>query len=519
MNLFLPGCAVAMAGKASSSMAVFRGVSVRLCLGLLIILAAAPEITAMSLTTDKATNAKPKFVDRYVVGLLAFDNATSVTNLDYLAISLPLMLKEELKTMTDFFVTREDILLDKEEPDWDRPWQHVKPWPVDEALPSRTLDGRVVFRTNEKQAVRTIKEQAGLRKALQFSSELVVRNDQTLDEIAKKQAWHLVLFGEYTREQDGRIRVRVSLYNAVRGIVIGNYHETFPEERILLDLKAFATRMRQALIMFPTASLRVETEPAGALVYLNKQFMGYTPIDIRPVAATNHVLQIRKDGFGMRTFDVSLESNRSYLFREKLLPAADYGIVQVESDPPGANVLVDLVAAGTTPVVLTNLRAGLYRITVEKDGYHSRHRQVEISKGKTNTLLLSLDRVVKGEPTIDERIDNMRLWMNITFWSSAGTLAGYAWTYFNYQDSLSEYYHYRRINDAAGMASAANDVRSWQNTSNIMLNATVGCLAASGYFLVRYLILEDRDLGKASGFIPDGLTVVPDQQVRLHWRF
>lgn len=500
-------------------MAFFRGRSLSLFLLLLTALALAPRANAMSLQTEKATNAKPKFVEQYLVGLLAFDNLTKVTNLDYLAISLPLMLKEELKTMTDFFVTREDILLEKEEPDWNRPWQHVKPWPADEALPSETLAGQIVFRTNEKQATLSLKELSGLRKSLQFSSELVVRNDQTLDEIAKKQSWQMILFGEYGREQSGRIRVKVSLYNAVRGIVIGKYSETFAEERVLLDLKAFATRIRESLLTFPSATLRVETEPTGALVYLNKRFLGYSPLEIRPVAATNHLLQIRKDGFGMRSFEVSLESNRSYLFKEKLLPAADYGVAQIDSDPAGAKVLLDLVAVGTTPLVLTNLRAGLYRITIEKDGYRDRHQQIEISRGQTNALQLSLDKIVKGEPTIDERIERMRDWMNITFWSSAGALVGYAWTYFNYQDCLAEYYRYRRINDLAGMASASSDSRSWQRASNIMLNATIGCLAASGYFLVRYLILEDRELGKSADFMPDGLTVLPDQQVRMHWRF
>lgn len=476
-------------------------------------------LDAMAWTPLDATNAKPRFIEEYSVGLLAFENVSSVTNLDYLAISLPLMLKEELKSMTDFFVTRDDILLEREEPDWDRPWQHVKPWPVDEALPSRDLAGNPVIRTNERQASRTIKERASLRKTLKFSSELVVRNDQTLDEIAKKQAWQFVLFGRFSRDEGGRIKVQVSLYNAVRGIVVGNFAETFPEERILLDLKGFAARMRSSLMQFPAASLRIETEPEGALVYLDKKFVGHTPLDIDPVAATNHLVQIRKDGFGMRSFTVMLESKKRYLFKEKLLQAADYGVVQIQSDPPGSSVLVDLVSAGTTPLVLTNLRAGLYRITVEREGYHPRHRQVEIKKGVTNSMVLSLDKIVEGEPTLDEQIENMRTWMNITFWSSAGALTGYAWSYFNYQDSLAEYYYYRNRNDVAGMASAAGDVKTWQNTSNLMLNATVGCLAASGYFLVRYLILEDRDLGKAGGLLPDGLTVLPDQQVRMHWRF
>ena len=39
----------------------------------------------------------------------------------------------------------------------------------------------------------------------------------------------------------------------------------------------------------------------GPFVYLDKNLWVYS-LDINPVAATNHLLQIRKDGFGMRTF-------------------------------------------------------------------------------------------------------------------------------------------------------------------------------------------------------------------------
>jgi hypothetical protein len=45
-------------------------------------------------------------------------------------------------------------------------------------------------------------------------------------------------------------------------------------------------------------------------------------------------------------------------------------------------------------------------------------------------------------------------------------------------------------------------------------------LAASGYFLVRYLLYEDKALGMTKpSWMPDAITSMPNQQVMMHWRF
>jgi len=68
----------------------------RLLIGLFILLYGG-TLSAMSLKTEVVTNAPLKFVETYQVGLMLFENKANNTNLHFLSISIPLMLKEDLK--------------------------------------------------------------------------------------------------------------------------------------------------------------------------------------------------------------------------------------------------------------------------------------------------------------------------------------------------------------------------------------------------------------------------------------
>jgi hypothetical protein len=488
-------------------------------LALMLLCLAHAAVFAMAVTPQQETNAAPAFVENYIVGLLAFENISSATNLDYLSISLPLVLKEELKVMVDLFVTREDILLEGEEINWARAWQNVQPYAADAYVPSRTLRGEVVTRVSDEEIIRLQKMESSLRKRLLFSSELAARNDQTMDEIAQKQKWHAILFGSFEVLPDGKIRLRVGLYNAVRGIVIGNFTEDFPEERLFLDIRGFTTRIRSSLTAVPTATLRIESEPDHALVYINRQFVGYTPAVIEALAATNHEIQLRKDGYGQRTFAIDLKPGETHFFKESLGALSDFGHFAVDSFPSGATVLLDLLNMGTTPITLTNLRAGLYRVTLELDGYHTRHQQIEVKSGVTNSRRVVLDRSIPGELTIDEKSDLMRRWMNITFWSGGVMLVGYAVTYWSYQEKFNQAVHYFNRGEEALYYEAWNSSVSWRRGATAFQWATLGCFGASLYFLIRHLVYENKELGRGPTLLPDAITALPNQQVMMHWRF
>ena len=70
--------------------------------------------------------------------------------------------------------------------------------------------------------------------------------------------------------------------------------------------------------------------------------------------------------------------------------AGELGMLIVESDPPGAQVSVDGVARGRSPVGVAGLKSGEYRVTLDHDGYADVSRALAVVAGRTERLFVSM---------------------------------------------------------------------------------------------------------------------------------
>ena len=473
-------------------------------------------VFGMSLETATVTNKTVSLVDVYKVGLILFENRTSNTNLDYLALSLPLMLKEGVKKNTDFFVPREELLGSKESIVGER-----KAGVIDfrkTANPPDSIDktGKKIKRSIPDSGYEKAKLSASLRRQLEFSSTVIRQNEQTLDEIAKKQKFHYLLFGNYSRTGKEGVVVEVHLYSAITGRTIHTFRQVYKDGQVLLNIKQLVDKMRKRMVRFTTVPLRIVTEPVGAHVYIGKLYKGKTPLHLPYTTATNHRIYLKKNGFRQLNLDVLLKPGKSYLLKRKLVRTGGVGSITIESHPPGAEVRVDLLLKGKTPLVLSNMPAGLYRISLDKEKYHRKYRRVEIVKNKMKKTHVNLQPVIKGELTTDQRVKRHRKWMNVFFWSGAGSLAAYAYFYFKREDALHQYW-----SGGSTSASLYNKFNNYNIASGISLGVTAGCFAASAYFLVRYMLSDDRDLGKAPSDTLPNVYATSDRpgNLLINWKF
>jgi formylglycine-generating enzyme required for sulfatase activity len=115
---------------------------------------------------------------------------------------------------------------------------------------------------------------------------------------------------------------------------------------------------------------RVEliTDPAGAVVSVNGEFRGQTPLTLHLDPGRQHSINLSKPGYEpvTETLSVAADSGR----RLSLDLVARLGVVDISSEPPGAQVWVDGERAGTTPQQLT-LTALPHRLELRQDGYAS----------------------------------------------------------------------------------------------------------------------------------------------------
>ena len=70
--------------------------------------------------------------------------------------------------------------------------------------------------------------------------------------------------------------------------------------------------------------------------------------------------------------------------------ARDLGMLIVDSDPAGAEVSVDGVVRGRSPVGVAGLRPGAYRVTLAHDGYVGVSRELAVAVGRTERLFVPM---------------------------------------------------------------------------------------------------------------------------------
>ncbi|WAI01765.1 PEGA domain-containing protein [Methanogenium organophilum] len=137
-------------------------------------------------------------------------------------------------------------------------------------------------------------------------------------------------------------------------------------------------------------TLQVNSTPSGAGVYLNGTDTGAltnVTLSDRPVGTYN--VTVVKDGYDSATRIVTLTKDETEDISFTLVQQV--GTLQVNSNPSGASVYLNGTDTGAiTNVTLSGKPAGVYNVTVVKDGYDSATRIVTLTKDETEDISFTL---------------------------------------------------------------------------------------------------------------------------------
>jgi hypothetical protein len=125
----------------------------------------------------------------------------------------------------------------------------------------------------------------------------------------------------------------------------------------------------------PLASLRVETDPPGATVFIDGRTRGNSPIKVDGLEA-GRSYAVRSTMTGHQDDDqlvVAADGESTVRLRLQALA----GVVAIESDPPGAHVILDGKETGKLAPATLELSSGKNaEITLRKDGFLEQKLQV-----------------------------------------------------------------------------------------------------------------------------------------------
>jgi len=174
-------------------------------------------------------------------------------------------------------------------------------------------------------------------------------------------------------------------------------------------------------------SLRVESTPPGAMVTVNGQSQGASPLEMTGLAAGDYEVKVELRGHEARTEKVTLRPEEPHADLKVALTRAapTTGTADFLSTPFGAVVAVDGTAVGPTPVLQHRLKPGPHKVEMTKEGHEPWSGTFTVEAGKKAKVDASLRAiVVKATPPpapAADAFDPNRVYNNVP--SDVDTLA------------------------------------------------------------------------------------------------
>ncbi|MBO7683435.1 MAG: PEGA domain-containing protein [Kiritimatiellae bacterium] len=139
--------------------------------------------------------------------------------------------------------------------------------------------------------------------------------------------------------------------------------------------------------------LLVRTEPEGCSILIDGYSAGQTPRLVTNLSAKDaHTVRLRKAGYLDQTISVRFDGRKPLVRTETLVLAS--GVVSVASDPPGAEVTVNGVERGRTPLEVSGVPKGRAVVKFRLEGFEDETRELAINAGDRQTLQVAM----KGLP-------------------------------------------------------------------------------------------------------------------------
>lgn len=127
--------------------------------------------------------------------------------------------------------------------------------------------------------------------------------------------------------------------------------------------------------------LIIKSTPERAMVWINGRQRDYTPLTIPQFTAGNYTLRLTKDMYHDYDGNFTIKPGKSFSESFNLNPM--FGTVKIQSTPPGAEVTVDGVLWGTTPVTREQVLSGEYIIKLTLEDYFEEQAKIVVEDAKT----------------------------------------------------------------------------------------------------------------------------------------
>lgn len=130
-----------------------------------------------------------------------------------------------------------------------------------------------------------------------------------------------------------------------------------------------------------TGSVQVSSSPSGAIARLDGGQTLQTPGTFTAVPSGRHTIEVSRSGYFPYSTVVTVPAGGTSSVNAALSPIQSTGSLRVSSSPSGAEVYVDEIYRGYTPLTVGSLSTGRHTVRLQLSGYQDSTRTVDISPG------------------------------------------------------------------------------------------------------------------------------------------
>ena len=170
------------------------------------------------------------------------------------------------------------------------------------------------------------------------------------------------------------IFINKGIYIAEKKVVLN------ADEFLKLDLKLNKLR----------GKIKFKTKPYDVSVFLDREFIGKTPLIRKDVEGGEHTVVFKRDNYVDMEKKIVIKDTGTMTIEETLKKA---GKIKIESNVYGANIYIDDKLMGKTeinPTVIDKLSVGVHEMKIEKTGYNKVKSEIKVRFRKIVRLRANL---------------------------------------------------------------------------------------------------------------------------------
>lgn len=135
--------------------------------------------------------------------------------------------------------------------------------------------------------------------------------------------------------------------------------------------------------------LLLKTDPEDCFIKIDGVAAGQTPRFVGNLSVKDaHTIRISKPGYRDQVITVKFNGREPVVREEKLM--LDSGVVNVLSDPSDAEVTVNGIVRGRTPLLVRDIPKGTTTIKLKREGFKDEVRELKMNAGEQQTLSVTL---------------------------------------------------------------------------------------------------------------------------------